>query len=183
MAKLGYKRVSSFGQNLSRQLEGFDFDKVFEDKVSGKSIKRPALEEMLSYARENDEIFCHSLDRMARNLSDLLKLIEDLNKRGISVTFVKENLSFKSGDNNPMAKLQLQIIGAVAEFERSLIKERQLEGVEIAKKKGVYKGRKPTLNKDQIKEVKMHFDNGMKKTEIAKMFNISRESVYRYAKV
>jgi DNA invertase Pin-like site-specific DNA recombinase len=180
MAKVGYKRVSTQDQSLDRQLHGEILDKTFEDKVSGRSTKRPALEDMLSYVREGDEVVVHSMDRLARNLKDLMGLVEDLNSKGISIIFKKENLSFSHDNSNPMAKLQLQMMGAFAEFERNLILERQREGIEVAKSKGVYKGRKNSLNDEQIKELKNRCSNGEKKSVVARDYKISRETIYRY---
>lgn len=178
--RIGYIRVSSSQQNLDRQLDGVDIDRFFIEKVSGKDINRPELKAMLDYVRDGDIIYCHSLDRLARNLDDLRKLVCDLTARGVNITFVKENLTF-SGDDGAMSKLLLSIMGAFAEFERSLIKERQNEGIELAKKRGVYKGRKPSLLKDQIDELKRRFplEN---KSQLAREFNISRETLYRYAR-
>ena len=140
--RVGYVRVSSVDQNTVRQLEGIRLDRVFTDKASGKDTKRPQLEALLEFVREGDLVVCHSMDRLARNLDDLRRLVMGLTKRGIRVEFVKESLTF-TGEDSPMATLLLSMLGAVSEFERALIKERQREGIEIAKKKGVYKGRKP----------------------------------------
>ena len=142
--KIGYIRVSSTDQNTERQLDGMVLDRVFTDKVSGKSVARPHLQEMLRFVREGDHLFVHSMDRLARNLIDLRQLVQDLTTRGIKVTFVKEGLVF-NGDDAAMSVLLLSVMGAVAEFERSILRERQAEGIRIAKTKGVYKGRKASL--------------------------------------
>lgn len=176
---IGYIRVSSFEQNHERQLESFKLDKIFTDKCSGKDIKRPALEEMLNYVRDGDTIIVHSIDRLARNLDDLRRLVQELNKKQVVVQFIKENLKF-TGDDSPMSNLLLSVMGAFAEFERALIRERQLEGIAIAKKKGVYKGRKKALSNGQLKELQEKITNGESKTQIAKEFNISRETLYQY---
>lgn len=178
---IGYIRVSSFGQNIDRQLEGIHLDKVFIDKLSGKSIDRPQLESLLSFVREGDRVVVHSMDRLARNLDDLRKLVQKLTKEGIEVQFIKENLLF-SGEDSPMANLMLSIMGAFAEFERALIKERQREGIELAKKRGAYKGRKKALNKTQVLELKEKVASGESKASVAKFFGISRETVYKYLK-
>lgn len=180
MAKVGYKRVSTQDQNLDRQLDGETLDKIFEDKISGKSTTRPALKDLMAYVREGDEVVVHSMDRLARNLKDLMGLVENLNSKGISIIFKKENLIFSNDQSNPMAKLQLQMMGAFAEFERSLILERQKEGIEIAKSKGKYTGRKHTLNQEQIDDLKKRCDGGENKSAVAKDFGISRETLYRY---
>ena len=120
MAKVGYIRVSSVDQNTDRQLDGITLDKVFTEKVSGATTDRPQLQAMLEYVREGDSIVVHSIDRLARSLADLLKLVEDLNKRGIHIRFNKEQLEF-TGEDNPMQKLMLSMMGSFAEFERSAI--------------------------------------------------------------
>ena len=119
------------------------------------------------------------MDRLARNLDDLRRLVVGLTKRGIRVEFVKESLTF-TGEDSPMAALLLSMLGAVSEFERALIKERQREGIAIAKKKGVYKGRKPSLTPEQAGELRKRVAAGEKKAGIARDFNISRETLYQY---
>ncbi len=177
--KIGYIRVSSVDQNTNRQLEGLEFDRTFIDKVSGKDVNRPALAEMLRYVREGDHVTVHSLDRLARNLDDLRKLVSDLTGRGVCIEFVKEKLVF-SGDDSPMATLLLSVMGAFAEFERSLIRERQLEGIAIAKQKGAYRGRKREMTDDRIAEIRQRVNNGEKKSSIARDLGISRETLYQY---
>jgi DNA invertase Pin-like site-specific DNA recombinase len=179
--RVGYVRVSSVGQNTERQLDGVQVDRCFTDKASGKDTQRPQLEALLEFVREGDTVVVHSMDRLARNLDDLRKLVLTLTKRGIQVQFVKESLTF-SGDDSPMAMLLLSMLGAVAEFERSLIKERQREGIAIAKTKGVYRGRKPSLNARQIEELRKRIAVGDKKAVIAREFGISRETLYQYAR-
>ncbi len=181
MANVGYIRVSSIDQNTERQLEGITLDKCFTDKASGKDTKRPQLDLMLEFVREGDTVIVHSMDRLARNLDDLRKLVLGLTKRGISVRFVKEALTF-TAEANAMAMLLLSMLGAVAEFERSLIKERQREGIAIAKRKGVYKGRKPALSAGQADELRKRVAAGEPKAAIAREFAISRETLYQYMK-
>lgn len=176
---IGYIRVSHFDQNSERQLEGFKLDKTFIDKASGKDILRPQLAALLHYAREDDTILVHSIDRLARNLDDLRRLVNELTKRHITIKFIKEGLTF-TGDDSPMANLLLSVMGAFAEFERALIRERQLEGIALAKKRGVYKGRKASLNQEQIKILQQRIKNGEAKTHVARDFNISRETLYQY---
>jgi len=177
--RVGYIRVSSVDQNTVRQLEGIRLDRVFTDKASGKDTKRPQLEALLEFVREGDLVVCHSMDRLARNLDDLRKLVMGLTKRGIRVEFVKEALTF-TGEDSPMATLLLNVMGSFAQFERELIKERQREGIAIAKKKGVYKGRKPSLTPEQAGELRKRVAAGEKKAGIARDFNISRETLYQY---
>lgn len=177
--RIGYIRVSTFDQNPERQLEHSNVDKTFTDKASGKETKRPALKALLDFAREGDTIVVHSMDRLARNLVDLRCLVQKITLRGIHIEFVKENLTF-TGEDSPMANLLLSVMDAFAEFERSLIKERQMEGIALAKKRGAYKGRKAVLCRDQIEEIKTRVANGDKKSHIARDFNISRETLYQY---
>ena len=177
--KIGYVRVSSVDQNPERQLEGLDLDKTFLDKASGKNTDRPQLEAMIDYARDGDVVFVHSMDRLARNLDDLRRVVFKLTDKHVKIQFVKENISF-TGEDSAMSKLLLSMMGAFAEFERSIIKERQLEGIAIAKKKGVYSGRKPSLDEDKLEELNRLLDDGEKKSEIARKLKISRETLYRY---
>lgn len=177
MSNIGYIRVSSISQNDSRQLEGVSLDKVFKEKVSGKSANRKELERCLDYIREGDTLHIHSMDRLARNLKDLQNIVDDLTDKGIAIKFHKENLVFNNRANT-MSRLLLQVMGAFAEFERSLIKERQMEGIAAAKKKGKHLGRTPSLNADQISEVLFMAKSGRPKTQIAKHFNISRSTIY-----
>jgi len=175
--RIGYRRVSTLDQTTARQLDGITVDQVFEDKASGKDVKRPQLAAMLKHVRKGDTIIVHSMDRLARSLDDLRKLVLDLTRRGVRIQFMKESLTF-TGDDSPMANLMLSMIGAVGEFERSLILERQREGIAIAKAKGVYKGRKPSLSVERIKELKKRVKAGEAKSALAKEFGISRQTLY-----
>ena len=150
---VGYIRVSSDSQNTDRQLEGIKLDQVFEDKASGKNTDRPQLTACLNHLRKGDTLYVHSMDRLARNLDDLRRIVRDLTARDVVVHFHKEGLDFR-GDDSPMSQLLLNMMGAFAEFERSLIKERQMEGIAIAKTKGVYKGRKRSLTPDRVIELR-----------------------------
>src|SRR5258705_5405908 len=133
--QVGYLRVSSLDQNEVRQLAGLALDKTFTDKVSGKDVKRPQLEAMQSFVHEGDTVFCHSMDRLARNLDDLQRIVLGLPERGVHIVFVKESLTF-TGEDSPMSNLLLSVMGAFAQLERELIRERQREGIAIAKRKG-----------------------------------------------
>ena len=141
--------MSSIDQNTERQLDGVELDRTFTDKVSGKDVNRPQLKAALDYLRDGDVLVVHSMDRLARNLVDLRTLVDGLTGRGVQVEFVKERLSF-TGEGTLAAKLLLNVMGAVAEFERAMLKERQREGIAIAKKAGVYTGRKPSLTPERI---------------------------------
>ncbi len=180
--RVGYIRVSSVDQNEMRQLEAVELDKKFVDKASGKDVKRPQLQAALDYLREGDVLVVHSMDRLARNLDDLRKIVLGLTKRGVIVEFEKEHLTF-TGEDNAMSNLLLNVMGAFAEFERSLIRERQREGIAIAKKAGVYRGRKPSLTPERAQELRKRVAAGEKRAALAREFGISRETLYTYAPV
>lgn len=180
--RIGYIRVSSHEQNPERQLDHVQVDRQFIDKASGKDTQRPQLEALLSFVREGDTVVVHSMDRLARNLDDLRRLVQSLTKRGIRIEFVKESLSF-TGEDSPMANLLLSVMGAFAEFERALIRERQREGIVLAKERGAYRGRKKALNDDQVAELQRRVIEGEPKAALARDFGISRETLYQYLKV
>lgn len=176
MAVIGYKRVSSEGQNLDRQDLG-EVDKVFEEKLSGKSASdRPALQAMIEYAREGDSVVVYSIDRLARDLRDLQELIQTLNDKGVTVSFLTERLTFSANADDAFAKLQLQMMGAFAEFERNIIKKRQAEGIAKAKAKGVYTGGKKRIDRDRVFQLRAEGNTTYK---IAEEMGISRMSVHR----
>ena len=177
--RIGYVRVSSEGQNNERQLDGVALDMTFSEKASGKNTDRPQLMAMLTHARKGDVIFVHSMDRLSRSLSDLEAIVTGLTKRGVTVTFKHPAMTF-TGEDSPMSMLMLQMLGAVGQFERALIRERQMEGIAIAKTKGIYKGRKPALDDAGVAKLKQMAAQGLAKVEIAKTFGISRASVYAY---
>ena len=172
--KIGYRRVSSESQNLDRQ--DFVCDKMFEEKVSGAKRDRAALAEMIEFAREGDEVVVWSIDRLARDLRDLQDIISTLNDKGVSISFLKEKLTFAGDANDAFAKLQLQMMGAFAEFERNIIRSRQAEGIARAKERGVYKGRKKTIDENRLRKMKAE---GHGVTEIAELVGVSRMTVYR----
>jgi DNA invertase Pin-like site-specific DNA recombinase len=176
---VGYIRVSSVDQNAERQLDQIKLDHVFIDKASGKSTERPQLKALLEFVRRGDTVIVHSMDRLARNLDDLRQLVQSLTQRGIKIQFIKENLVF-TGEDSPLANLMLSVMGAFAEFERALIKERQREGITLAKQRGVYRGRKKSLSPQQINELKQAVAAGQKKAPLAKQWGISRETLYQY---
>ena len=177
--RLGYIRVSSFDQNPERQLEQVPLDRVFTDQASGKDVHRPQLAALLDFVRDGDTVVVHSMDRLARNLDDLRRLVKTLTGKGIQIEFVREQLTF-TGEDSPMAHLLLSVMGAFAEFERALMRERQREGIALAKKRGVYKGRKPSLQPDQAAELRQKAQAGAKKAVLAREYGISRETVYQY---
>lgn len=179
--KVGYVRVSSFDQNPERQLENIELDKIYIDKASGKDVNRPELQELIGYVRDGDTVVVHSMDRLARNLDDLRKLVYQLTGKQVKVQFLKENLIF-SGEDSAMSTLLLSIMGAFAEFERTLIRERQLEGIALAKKRGAYRGRKKSLSEEEVENLKSRVATGERKSSIARDFGISRETLYQYLK-
>lgn len=175
--RVGYIRVSTLDQNTDRQLDGVELDKTFTEKASGRDTARPQLQAALEYLREGDLLLVHSMDRLARNLDDLRKIVLDLTKRGVHVQFVKESLTF-TGEDSPMAELLLSVLGSVAQFERALIRERQREGIVLAKKAGIYKGRKPSLTEAQVSEIRKRVGAGEKKAGLAAEYRISRQTLY-----
>ncbi len=176
MSIVGYRRVSTVEQNFDRQDLG-DIDKLFEEKLSGKSAKdRPALNAMLDWVREDDAVVVHSIDRLARDLRDLQSIIQRLNDKGVAITFKMEGLTFSAKSDDAFATLQLQMMGAFAEFERNIIRKRQAEGIAKAKAKGLYKGRPKVIDDAKVKELKQA---GLGPTAIAKELGIGRASVYK----
>ena len=178
---VGYIRVSTITQNTARQLDGVKLDRIFEDKASGKNTDRPELSACLAHLRAGDVLHVHSMDRLCRNLDDLRRIVKELTSKGVMVKFHKESLTF-NGDDSPMSNLLLSMLGAVAEFERSIILERQREGIQIARIKGKYKGRKPSLTTERVLELKRRASSGERKAGLAREFGISRETVYTYIK-
>lgn len=179
MADVAYRRVSTVDQHTDRQLDGMNFDKVFEDKCGGGDTNRPALTALLDYVRDGDTVHVHSIDRLARNSRDLLSLVEGLKERGVTVIFHKESLTFDAGKSDPFKELMFHMLGAFAQFERSIIAERQREGIAKAKSKGVYKGGKKVLDRDKVLAM---LEDGMGPSAIAKELGIGRMSVYRIKK-
>jgi DNA invertase Pin-like site-specific DNA recombinase len=179
--RIGYVRVSSFDQNPDRQLEHVQVDKVFTDKASGKDTQRPQLDALLRFVREGDTVVVHSMDRLARNLDDLRRLVQSLTKRGVRIEFAKECLTF-TGEDSPMANLMLSVMGAFAEFERALIRERQREGIALAKQRGAYRGRKKSLAPERVTDLRARAGAGEQKAALAREFGISRETLYQYLK-
>jgi DNA invertase Pin-like site-specific DNA recombinase len=178
---IGYVRVSSIIQNTDRQLADIELDEVFTDKVSGKDVNRPELQACLKHLRKGDTLHVHSIDRLARNLSDLEKLVGDLSGRGVTVVFHKENMTFDGGDN-AMQTLMLQVMGAFSQFERSLINERRREGMALAKAKGTHIGRPKTINDDARLEMVSAVMKGEPKQRVAQRYGISRTTLYKIIK-
>lgn len=179
--RIGYIRVSTDVQNVDRQLEGIDIDRKFIDVASGKNKDRPAFQEMIRYIREGDLLIVHSLDRLGRNMVDILNIVESFIEKGIGIQFVKDNMSF-SKQPTAVEKLILQTMASFAEFERNILKERQREGIEIAKAKGLYKGRRRALKLDQVIELNKKVEMGIPKARVAREFGISVVTLYEYLK-
>jgi len=176
--QVGYIRVSSVLQNTDRQLYDIELDEVFEEKVSAKDTKRPQLQACLKHLRKGDTLHVHSIDRLARNLKDLQQIVEQLTDACVEIRFHKENLTF-SGGSNPMQTLMLQMMGAFAEFERALLRERQREGMEVAKAKGKHLGRPRSITDEKIKLLLDDVANGLPKSKAAIKYGISRTKVYQ----
>lgn len=176
--ELGYVRVSSAGQNTDRQLAELNLpvENLYIDRSSGKDTERPELKNLMKSLRNGDILHVHSLDRLARNLKDLMKILDQLTAKGVEIRFHKENLTFKSDDPNSMNRLILQIFGALAEWERSIIKERQAEGISVARSKGKHMGRPSTVNNEQKEHVKKMFEGDI----LMPVARVSRESKVPY---
>ena len=177
MATIAYLRVSSVDQSLDRQ--DIQADKTFEEKLSGKDRNRPALAAMIDYVREGDIVKVWDISRLARDLIDLQNIITEINNKGATIQFITENLSFSPEVDNPMATMQLQMMGAFAQFERAVKRQRQLEGIAIKKAKGGYKGGKKQIDRHKVIELR---SKGNSTYKIADLMNISRMSVHRILK-
>ena len=179
-----YARVSSLEQRTHRQVTGISVDKIFEDKCSGKDTNRPQLQACLEYLRDGDTLVVHSIDRLARSLRDLLNIVQELLARKVSIRFIKEGMDFNGDNPNPTQDLYLNILGAVAEFERALIRERQAEGIALARQRNAYDkcGRKCLLTPTQIDEIKLRLANGEPLAPIAREYKVSRQTIYLHCK-
>lgn len=190
--RVGYVRVSSLDQNTERQLAGVELDRCYTDKITGIKSDRPQLNALMEFVREGDIVIVHSLDRLARDLFVLIEIVSKLNKKKVSVKFIKENITFNSTNKNPMDELVFHVFGAVAQFQRAIIKEAQREGIENAKKKGKYKGRKKALSdEDELKLIDILSKKNSNLTEYKKLkyskiandFGITPVTLWRYRKV
>ncbi|WP_292481131.1 recombinase family protein [Methylophaga sp.] len=175
MKRIGYIRVSTVDQNSERQLDGVELDEVFEDKCSGKDTNRPQLQALLKYVRKDDEVHTHDISRMARNLEDLISLVKLLNSKGVSIKFHKENMTF-TGEQNPIQELMLGVLGSVYQFERSMMLERQREGIQKAKQAGKYRGRPQEIDREKVLEL---LAGGMSIRKTAAQLEVSVSTVQR----
>lgn len=191
--RIAYVRVSSAGQNLARQIEAVgECDQTFTEKQSGKSAAdRPQLQALIRHIRHGDRVVVASMDRLARSVIDLNEIVRQITgdpaehteqqpRKGASIEFLKERLIFAPGDTDPMASFQLNMMGAFAQFERELIRQRQAEGIAAAKKRGVYKGRPRTLDAEQVGSVRAAVLAGTPKAQVAREHGIGRTTLYRY---
>ena len=182
--KVGYVRVSTVEQNEARQIEGLKkhgIERWYVEKVSGKNTDRPKLQEMISELQSGDTVYIHDFSRLARSTSNLLKLVEELNERGIHLVSNKENID----TSTPTGKLMLTMIGAINEFERTNMLERQKEGIAIAKREGKYKncGRKKKDLADGYEDlIQQYVDGDITKVQLAVMLNVSRPTLNRILK-
>ena len=181
--KVAYIRVSTAEQHEQRQIEAMKphgIEKYFIEKVSAKDTNRPELQNMLSYVREGDVVYIHDFSRLARSVKDLLEIVELLNSKNVTLISNKEHID----TSTPTGKLMLTMIGAIAEFERQNMLDRQKEGIHLAKQAGKYKGRKP-INID-TDVFKVQYDRYMKreisKVELAKILKISRPTLDKIIK-
>ncbi len=177
--RIGYIRVSTPEQNPDRQLEGVILDKKFIEYASAKNMDRPQLKFMMDYVREDDTIYVHSMDRLARNVKDLRNLVDNLISKKVQIHFLKENLIF-DGVDNPMSNLMLSLMGAFAEFEHAFIMERQREGIEAAKKSKKFKGGHDKLNVDQIEFIKNLLAQRKSIGQISRDLGVCRVTLYKF---
>jgi len=178
-----YERVSTIEQNLARQdkmAKDNNVEKVFRDKCSGKNADRPELKNMLSYVREGDTLIVESISRLARNVKDLLNIVDELNNKKVKFISLKENIDTET----PTGRFMLSVFGSLAELERETIQARQAEGIALAKERGVYKGRVPKkIDKNKFKEMYLEWQQGKRTaTSIQKEFDITGTTFYRWIK-
>jgi len=180
MADIAYRRVSTTDQDTGRQLDNIDmtFYREYEDKVSGATTDRPQLQSCMDMIREGDTLHVHSIDRLSRSLIDLDRLVRDLNGKGVSVHFHKEKLNFVAGEEDDLSRLMFRMMGAFAEFERSLIKTRQREGIAKAKAAGKHLGRSAALTAEQVEEIRLRKEDGEQVIDLAEEFEVSRQTIY-----
>lgn len=180
--KFAYKRVSTVDQNIDRQLSHLDFDREYIEKVSGKDMNRPELKALLGNLRDGDEVHVHELSRLGRSVKDLLEIVQTVNSSGASIQFHKEGLTFTPDTSNPTSNLMLNLLGAIAQFERDMMLERQREGIAIAKKKGRYKGKQSRFTLDELKAIAQEASQSDNKTAIAAKHGITRQYLYQLIK-
>jgi DNA invertase Pin-like site-specific DNA recombinase len=180
--RMGYVRVSTLDQNTDRQikaLQGYKIDKLYIEQVSAKDTNRPQLQEMLSYARDGDTIYITDFSRLARSTKDLLNLVEQLNDKNVRLVSLKENID----SSTSTGKLMLTMIGAINEFERNNLLERQKEGIAIAKEQGKYKGSTKLLKPKNFDMVYQNVIDGLiTNTRAIELLGLKRNTYYRFVK-
>ena len=179
--KIGYARVSTGLQNLDLQedqLNQYGCEKIFNDYMSGSKSKRPGLDKAIEFARSGDTIVVWRLDRLGRNMADLITLVNELNNRGVSFHSLEENITMDKSSST--GQLLFHLFAAFAEFERNLILERSSAGRIAARARGRYGGRPEKLNKQDLKLLKTLYDNGTPIKTIAEQWKVSRTTIYRY---
>lgn len=180
--ELSYRRISTSHQNTARQLVGVDIDRDFVDIASGKNIERPQLKALLQMVRAGDVIHVHELSRLGRSVKDLLEIVEHIVNLGASVRFYKENLIFSSDTKNSFQSLMLNLLASIAEFERALLLERQMEGIQIAKQLGKFTGKKSRFTLEELNQIKEEFKSTKSKKKLAEKLGISRSYLYELIK-
>lgn len=184
MSNIAYVRVSTVEQNEQRQIEGIKdrtkIDKWYIEKVSAKDTNRPELQSLLDYVRDGDTVYIHDFSRLARSTKDLLEIVETLNNKGVNLVSNKESID----TSTPQGKLMLTMIGAIYEFERANMLERQREGIAIAKKEGKYKGGQVKKINQEIfeKEFNRYLKRDITKKELAEVLKISRPTLDKLIK-
>ena len=179
--KIGYIRISSVDQNTARQevlMQELGVDQIFIDRISGKNLERPELKRMMTFVRLGDTVIVESISRFARNTRDLLDLVEQLTRKGVEFVSKKEAID----TTTPSGKFMLTIFGAVAELERDYILQRPREGIEVAKTKGVYTGRKPVVHADFDAVVRKWHAGQITAVEAMKRLNMKPSTFYRKVK-
>lgn len=179
MATVGYARVSSLGQSLDIQRQKLAHcDKLYEDKLSGTTADRPALKKCLDYVREGDKVVVTKLDRLARSTFHLTQIAEKLKEKNVELVVIDQSIDTSTSTG----KLLFNMLGAIGEFENEIRRERQLEGINAAKEKGIKFGAKPKLNSDQIAEMKKKRNEGVLIKDLMQEYRLSKASVYRLLK-
>ena len=176
MATVGYARVSSTGQSLDVQLEKLkDCDKIFQEKQSGRTDKREQLQQCLEYVRDGDTFVVTKLDRLGRSTRDLLNIVNRLDGKSVQLKVLDQNID----TGTPAGKLMFTMLGAIAEFENDLRRERQADGIALAKSRGVLLGRKAKLTEEQISEMRQKRQDGILIKDLMTEYGLSKASVYR----
>ncbi|QOJ13991.1 MAG: recombinase family protein [Planctomycetia bacterium] len=177
--RLGYVYVGVGDRDAHRQLEGEELDRIFMDIATDRNNRRPQRNALFAHAHAGDTIVAQRMAGLARNADELRRIVLRETARGVHVQFVKERLVFTS-EGSPMTDLLLTMLGAVADFERTLLKERHREGVALARQRGIYGGRRRKLSSERVQELRARAASGERKARLAREFGISRETLYQY---